>query len=119
MRARYYNIDIMRFINQDILTGSIDSSQSLNRYAYVEGNPVNFLDPFGLEKVELYTGVLHMFATILSGVGSFVSQVNPDAGMVIGLIALCFDMGVYINDIVTSGFDEEVIEEATGNHATL
>ena len=49
MRARYYNIDIMRFINQDILTGSIDSSQSLNRYAYVEGNPVNFLDPFGLE----------------------------------------------------------------------
>ena len=50
MRARYYNIDIMRFINQDILTGSIDSSQSLNRYAYVEGNPVNFLDPFGLDE---------------------------------------------------------------------
>ncbi len=49
MRARYYNIDIMRFINQDILTGSIDSNQSLNRYAYVDGNPVNFLDPFGLE----------------------------------------------------------------------
>ncbi len=48
MRARYYNIDIMRFINQDILTGSIDSSQSLNRYAYVEGNPVCYLDPFGL-----------------------------------------------------------------------
>ena len=54
MRARYYNIDIMRFINQDILTGSIDSSQSLNRYAYVEGNPVNFLDPFGLAR-EIYT----------------------------------------------------------------
>ena len=49
MRARYYNIDIKRFINQDILTGSIDSSKSLNRYAYVEGNPISYLDPFGLE----------------------------------------------------------------------
>lgn len=49
MRARYYNINILRFINQDILIGSIDRSQSLNRYAYVEGNPISFLDPFGLE----------------------------------------------------------------------
>ena len=50
MRARYYNTDILRFMNQDILVGSIGDSQSLNRYAYVEGNPVSFLDPFGLEK---------------------------------------------------------------------
>ncbi len=53
-----------------------------------------------------------MFATILSGVGSFVGQFNFDAGAVIGVIALCFDMGLYLNDIVTSGFDEAVIEEA-------
>ena len=50
MRARYYNAAIKRFINQDIVTGSIESSQSLNRYAYVEGNPISYLDPFGLEK---------------------------------------------------------------------
>ena len=48
MRARYYNAAIKRFINQDTVTGSIESSQSLNRYAYVEGNPVSYLDPFGL-----------------------------------------------------------------------
>ena len=48
MRARYYNAAIKRFINQDTMTGSIESSQSLNRYAYVEGNPVSYLDPFGL-----------------------------------------------------------------------
>ncbi len=65
MRARYYNIDIMRFINQDILTGSIDSSQSLNRYAYVEGNPVNFLDPFGLAPV-IYN-VIHKFSEVVNG----------------------------------------------------
>jgi len=52
MRARYYNVDIKRFVNQDVLTGSIESSPSLNRYAYVEGNPVSFLDPFGLNPVD-------------------------------------------------------------------
>lgn len=48
MRARYYNPDIKRFINPDIKVGDIGSSQSLNRYAYCEGNPVNMVDPFGL-----------------------------------------------------------------------
>ena len=50
MRARYYNVSIMRFINQDVVHGNLSDSQSLNRFAYVEGNPINFLDPFGLEK---------------------------------------------------------------------
>ncbi|MDD6573233.1 MAG: RHS repeat-associated core domain-containing protein, partial [Thermoflexaceae bacterium] len=48
MRARYYNTDISRFINQDILSGSPAASQSLNRYAYCQGNPLNRTDPFGL-----------------------------------------------------------------------
>ena len=64
MRARYYNIDIKRFINQDILTGSIDSSKSLNRYAYVEGNPISYLDPFGLKKTD--TELIHLIATTAS-----------------------------------------------------
>ncbi len=50
MRARYYNVDIKRFINQDVLTGTLDRISSLNRYSYVEGNPVSYLDPFGLER---------------------------------------------------------------------
>ena len=48
MRARYYNVDIKRFINQDVLTGSITDSPTLNRYSYVNGNPVSLSDPFGL-----------------------------------------------------------------------
>ena len=48
MRARYYNTDIKRFINRDILMGDITNSQSLNRYSYVQGNPVSSTDPFGL-----------------------------------------------------------------------
>ena len=68
MRARYYNPNIKRFINQDIKVGDIGSSQSLNRYAYCEGNPVSQMDPFGLspqsgnEKSWLET--LHTFLDI-------------------------------------------------------
>ncbi|MCM1162486.1 MAG: RHS repeat-associated core domain-containing protein, partial [Roseburia sp.] len=63
MRARYYNVSIKRFINQDVVTGNIAESQSLNRYAYVEGNPVSYLDPFGLERVET-TDIFGMAKTI-------------------------------------------------------
>ncbi len=48
MRARFYSPEIRRFVNQDILLGNVGDGQSLNRYAYVEGNPVSFIDPFGL-----------------------------------------------------------------------
>ncbi len=48
MRARYYNVNTKRFINQDVVRGSIADSQSLNRYSYVQGNPVTLTDPFGL-----------------------------------------------------------------------
>ena len=48
MRARYYNPDVKRFINQDIKIGDISNGQGLNRYAYCEGNPVSMVDPFGL-----------------------------------------------------------------------
>ena len=50
MRARYYNVEIKRFINQDVLLGVLERVSSLNRYAYVEGNPVSYIDPFGLSR---------------------------------------------------------------------
>ena len=48
MRARYYSPKLRRFINADILHGEIADSTSLNRYSYVNGNPVSFVDPLGL-----------------------------------------------------------------------
>ena len=48
MRARYYNQNIKRFINRDVVSGEITNSGSLNRYCYVQGNPVSLTDPFGL-----------------------------------------------------------------------
>ena len=50
MRARYYDISIKRFVNQDVVIGHLDATSSLNRYAYCEGNPVSYLDSFGLDR---------------------------------------------------------------------
>jgi RHS repeat-associated protein len=52
MRARYYSADLRRFVNQDVLLGNVADGQSLNRFAFVTGNPVSFVDPFGLEEVQ-------------------------------------------------------------------
>ena len=37
MRSRYYSPYLMRFINADVYTGSIENSPTLNRYAYANG----------------------------------------------------------------------------------
>ena len=48
MRTRFYNPDLKRFMNADILEGSIADSTSLNVFAYVNGNPISYVDPWGL-----------------------------------------------------------------------
>lgn len=57
MRARYYAPEIKRFINADPKKGSIDSSKTLNLYAYVGGDPILYIDSSG-EIAELGEKVL-------------------------------------------------------------
>jgi RHS repeat-associated protein len=45
--ARYYDPGIGRFITPDTIVPDPGNSQSLNRYMYVEGNPITLNDPSG------------------------------------------------------------------------
>lgn len=47
MRARYYMPNMMRFTSTDKVHGTVMEPATLNRYAYVEGNPVTKVDPSG------------------------------------------------------------------------
>ncbi|QDX92976.1 hypothetical protein EEL30_12055 [Brevibacillus laterosporus] len=48
MRARYLHPGLKRFLNRDILRGDVTEGQTFNRFAYVNGDPVGFIDPLGL-----------------------------------------------------------------------
>jgi len=48
-RARYYSPQLHRFVSEDPLTSP---RLHPNRYAYVGNNPVKFIDPLGLDRVD-------------------------------------------------------------------
>ena len=50
--ARYYDSYIGRFTTADTINGKIEEPQSLNRYVYVQNNPLKYVDPSGNEPVK-------------------------------------------------------------------
>lgn len=85
MRTRYYNVDLKRFMNRDVVIGSSHSAQSLNRYAYVNGNPISYTDPFGMarETLEQTQGLagfdIHLLldvAGMIPVIGEFADATN-------------------------------------------
>ena len=47
MHARYYHPGLGRFISADTIVLNPGNPQSLNRYSYVLGNPLKYIDPSG------------------------------------------------------------------------
>ncbi len=58
MRERYYSPAMKRFINADVIAGAISNAITLNRFAFANGNPVSFVDPFGLSP---FDGIINWF----------------------------------------------------------
>ncbi|MEZ5312887.1 MAG: RHS repeat-associated core domain-containing protein [Thermoanaerobaculia bacterium] len=48
MHARYFSPTTARFLSTDPVGGNPKAPQSWNRYAYVRGNPLRFIDPSGM-----------------------------------------------------------------------
>ncbi|WP_167958742.1 fibronectin type III domain-containing protein [Anaerosporobacter faecicola] len=79
MRERYYNVDSRRFISEDYVIGDIRDSASLNRYAYVVGNPLIYIDPFGTNPKSLLTTLGHSILNVVGfipGVGDMADLIN-------------------------------------------
>jgi RHS repeat-associated protein len=75
MRARYYDPTIRRFINQDSTLGSIALGITLNRFAFANGNPVSFMDPFGLcaqQNDPLQTRIANLAGGFINGITNTV-----------------------------------------------
>jgi len=52
MHARYYSPFLGRFLSTDLLNGRTVNPQSFNLYGYSLNNPVNYVDPYGLDEEE-------------------------------------------------------------------
>ncbi len=73
MRARYYNAETGRFLNEDpIGFGGGD----LNLYAYVGGNPVVGIDPIGLFDLKKILKNIGDIAGELSGVNNWINDMK-------------------------------------------
>jgi RHS repeat-associated protein len=71
-RARYYNPTWGRFISEDPL----GDARALNRYAYVGGSPIMYVDPIGLARCT-YSISEHVLFCI-SDDGTRTGQIGPD-----------------------------------------
>ena len=65
LRARFYEPEMNRFSQKDIVRGSITNPNSLNRYSYVQNDPINFVDPSG-----------QLFERVKSGWNKFTTKVK-------------------------------------------
>jgi RHS repeat-associated protein len=63
---RYYSPETMRFVTKDLYPGTTTSPATMNGYAYCLGDPVNAVDPSGLDTF---------------GVGLTVSRAIPGLGL--------------------------------------
>jgi len=60
LRARYYAPQDGRFLSRDTWGGDYNRPLSLNRWNYVEGNPVNAVDPsrfYMLSKINTWADI--------------------------------------------------------------
>ncbi len=92
LRTRYYNPEIMRFMNRDTVRGSVTDTKSLNRFAYVEGNPLTYVDPNGEAATWLKNNPLDGLYYGLMGL-SFVPGLNIVAS--IGMMTIDLAKGDY------------------------
>jgi len=66
LRARYYDQSVGRFITKDPSPAYPSVPQSLNRYVYVENNPINLVDPSGNDWISIGLGTTGLVAWVAS-----------------------------------------------------
>jgi RHS repeat-associated protein len=82
MRARYYDPQVGRFINKD----PVRYKGGINLFAYVQNNPINREDPFGLRTTAVRFNFTFITADFTIGAvwddkGNFGTQITPAMGL--------------------------------------
>ncbi|OMH30405.1 FG-GAP-like repeat-containing protein [Motiliproteus sp. MSK22-1] len=86
MNGRVYDADIGRFLSADPFVKDSTNLQALNRYSYVENNPLSYTDPSGYFLKGLLSKVAKAFGKVLQGVGNLVTGALRGIGRVLGKV---------------------------------
>lgn len=80
--ARYYDPDIGRFITEDLVLGSLEDPQGLNRYVYCRNNPHKYIDLDGRVVVAAIPVVWLIVPIVLYGVVTITPIIIQQLGAI-------------------------------------
>ncbi len=82
MNGRVYDPSLGRFMSADPFVQFPESTQGLNRYSYVNNNPLSFTDPSGYFIGKLFKAVGRFVKKVLgSGIGRVIAQLVATAAI--------------------------------------
>lgn len=73
--ARYYDPELGRFIQPDIIIADLGNPQSYNRYSYTLNNPLKYVDPNGHSPQEFFESVGNFAGGSIIGAGNVLNPV--------------------------------------------
>jgi len=78
LRARYQNTQTGRFWTMDEFEGTNEDPQSLHKYLYVAGDPINSLDPSGRFQISVRTLLITVAIVAIVATTAYVLLSRPD-----------------------------------------
>ena len=86
LRARWYAPGTGTFLSRDAWPGDVRRGQSLNGWSYVEGNPINWVDPSGLYSSSPIHRMIQIDYEAHYALGIFVPEFRVTGGSKTGLL---------------------------------
>ncbi len=114
LRARWYNPANGRFNRLDPFAGNMQDPQSLHKYAYVHGDPINLIDPAGLMSLRTKIAAIGVGALIIGGLvflASSSSDSDPGVDTLTIKFAWQYDYHGYFDLMVPAERDRMKREE--------
>ncbi|WP_179957628.1 FG-GAP-like repeat-containing protein [Exilibacterium tricleocarpae] len=86
MNGRVYDAEIGRFISADPFIDDRTNLQALNRYSYVQNNPLSYTDPSGYFLKPLLSKVAKLVKKTFKAIGNAVQSVIQGVGRMLGKV---------------------------------
>ncbi len=108
MNGRVYDPDLGRFLSADPNVQEPFNPQNLNRYSYVNNNPLSLTDPTGFIFKRIFRAVGNFFRSIARAVRSIVRAIRPFITTIAAIVVsvkVPFPAGAFLSGVISSGGD--------------